>query len=65
VRKCGANNGKDFTFKINTFGKDAPWEEAKKMAEKLGGQYFHVTNNNGSWIGWLDLLALLYTYNQL
>jgi hypothetical protein len=24
-----------------------------------------VTNNNGFWIGWLDLLALLYNYNQL
>jgi hypothetical protein len=24
-----------------------------------------VTNNNEFWIGWLDLLALLYNYNQL
>jgi hypothetical protein len=24
-----------------------------------------VTNNNGLWIGWLDLLPLLYNYNQL
>jgi hypothetical protein len=24
-----------------------------------------VTNNNGFWIGWLDLLALLYIYSQL
>jgi hypothetical protein len=24
-----------------------------------------VTNKNGFWIGWLDLLALLYNYNQL
>jgi hypothetical protein len=24
-----------------------------------------VTNNNGFWIGWLDLLALLYKHNQL
>jgi hypothetical protein len=23
-----------------------------------------VTNNNGFWVGWLDLLALLYNYNQ-
>jgi hypothetical protein len=25
----------------------------------------YVTNNNGFWILWLDLLALLYNYNQL
>jgi hypothetical protein len=24
-----------------------------------------VTNNNGFWTGWLNLLALLYNYNQL
>jgi hypothetical protein len=33
-------------------------------------KYCHVfgvcmTNNNGFWIRWLDLLALLYNYNQL
>jgi hypothetical protein len=54
--KCGANNGVNFKFKINTFGKDAPWEQAKSMAEKLGGQYCHVTTNSGFLIGWLDLL---------
>jgi hypothetical protein len=41
VRKYGANNGHNFAVKINTVGKDAFWEEAKKMGEKLGGQYYN------------------------
>jgi hypothetical protein len=39
VTKYGANNGNNFALKINTVSMDAFWEEAKKMAEKLGGQY--------------------------
>jgi hypothetical protein len=31
----------DFVLKINTVGRNASWEEAKGLAEMLGGQYYN------------------------